>query len=246
MPVSRHALKGSAAYGAPNRAGASENVQAARVVIIDDHAILCEGLSSAFDATDDFAVVGTACDRLGALELVGREMPDLVLLDVNIPGSGIETAKQISSRFPSIKILMLSAYDDEYYIGLSLRAGASGYLLKGVEAHELIDTARMILAGGCLIPASVAAQMLGSQRCVQSLKSEAATYHVKLTEREEKILGFISQGCSNSEIAGNMEITERTVKHYVSNILQKLHVRNRVEAAIVGYDRIIARFHNDE
>lgn len=246
MPMRRQALKGSAAHKEPNQVSATATTQVARVVIIDDHVILCEGLRCAFEASDDFTVVGSASDRLGALEVVGEEIPDLVLLDVNIPGSGIETARQLSFRYPSTKILMLSAYDDEYYIGLALRAGASGYLLKGIEAGELLDAARQVLAGDCLMPVSVAERMLDSSRTPPVLLDDANTYQIEMTEREEDILRFITQGRSNSEIAKNLGLTERTVKHYVSNILQKLHVCNRVEAALIGYDRIISRFHNDD
>lgn len=245
MSMRLQAIRASGSTRAYRRTENAAKTTPARVAVVDDHDILCEGLKAVFQACNDFEVVGIAGDRVAAVELVGDTIPDLVLLDVHIPGSGVETARQISLRFPTVKILMLSANDDQYYVDSSFRAGASGYLLKGIEASELLDAARQVLAGECLLPASVAADLLRFKRRPTRDNSTTSRCDVTLTDREEEVLVCITQGLNNAEIGERVGVTEPTVKHFVSNILQKLHVRNRVEAAIVGCERLQMRVHND-
>lgn len=211
------------------------------IAIVDDHAIMCEGLRNAFEMAGVFEVVGAVGDRVSALDLIAEMLPDLVLLDVNIPGGGIETARQISVRYPAIKIVMLTAYDDEHFVSLSLRMGASGYLLKGVTAAELIGAVRQIMAGECYVSPSLAARLLASGNRPMVLRDGPLDGVVDLTNREEAILRLIAQGISNREIGEALGLSERTVRHYVANVLEKLHVRNRVEAALMAYDRVISR-----
>lgn len=245
MSTRRQALRVTGSTRTFKQTKKPTTITPARVAVVDDHDILCEGLKVVFQACNDFEVVGVAGDRVTAVQLVGDTIPDLVLLDVHIPGSGVETARQISLRFPTVKILMLSANDDQYYVESSFRAGASGYLLKGIEASELLDAARQVLAGECLLPASIAADLLRFKRHPTRDVSTANHCDVTLTDREEEILEYITHGLNNAEIGERIGVTEPTVKHFVSNILQKLHVRNRVEAAIVGCERLQMRVHND-
>ena len=215
---------------------ATANDATFRVAIVDDHPMLCAGVADSFTSVAGFDVVGMAATAEGAVELAQRVQPDLMVIDINIPGDGIQAVRRISARFPEIRLMMLTAYEDAMTVMESLRAGASGYVLKGVSANELISAARSIMCGGSYVPPSLATELIGISR--QSLVSpppcnDESEPPAILSERETQILTRLSKGLSNNEIAAEIGVAEKTVKNHITTILRKLHVRNRVEAALM-------------
>lgn len=200
------------------------------IIVADDHPMFRDGVARTLSAAPDFEVVGQASSGDEAMILVEEHMPDIVLLDVSMPGGGVETAKLISERYPVVKIVMLTASEDTDTVRIALRSGAKGYVLKGVSGPELISILRNVQAGEPFITPALATSMLLS---VESHGGREDPLEV-LTVREREILNHLAQGASNKAIARAMSIGERTVKHHMTNILQKLQVRNRVEAALVA------------
>lgn len=216
------------------------NARVTRVVIIDDHPMLCSGLAATIVSIPDFEVVGIGGTADEAIEIAERLLPDLMIVDINMPGNGLSAISSIAYRFPVVKVVVLSMLDDHYHVQKAFRAGASGYLTKGVSATDLISTVRAVLRGECSFPAGMAAGLLALSQNSDDGKvvalDEAAL--LKLTEREAQILGGVAQGQSNKEIAVSLGLAEQTVKNYLSNVLRKLHVRSRVEAAMIGARRL--------
>lgn len=214
---------------------------AIRVVVVDDHPLFREGVTRTLARSPDIEVVGEGCSAEEALSLARDLMPDIMLLDVSMPGGGVSAASTITAAYPVIRIVMLTVSEHEDDVLGSLKAGARGYILKGVTARELVSLVREIHNGSSYVTPTLAASLLADFRNPGgSAPSEKGPFH-ELTLRERQILELLATGLSNKEIAGNLELAEKTVKHYVTNILEKLQVRNRVEAALlaqrVGYDR---------
>lgn len=201
-----------------------------RIVVIDDHPLFREGVSATLSAEQDLEVVaegGTADD---ALNLATTLLPDVLLLDLNLPGGGLQAARAVTAACPVTKIVMLTFSEEEADVLSSLKAGARGYILKGVSGRELRRIVRNVHAGEVYITPTLAAGVLmemASERSHHNPLSE-------LTPRERQILEGVSSGQSNKEIGRTLDLTEKTVKHYMTNILQKLQVRNRVEAALLA------------
>lgn len=208
-----------------------------RVAIVDDHPIMRDGLVYTFDREDDFEVVGQGGSGAEAIQLAEMLLPDLILLDINMPGDGVQAARTISSSCPAVRIIMLTAHDGEQYVVDALRGGASGYVIKGVSSEELVKTARAVHGGEAYVSPALAARLLG-MRGKQAEQSRGSNKFVDLTAREEQILNCVCAGQSNKEIGESVGLTEKTVKHYMTNILQKLHARNRVEAALIARQRL--------
>lgn len=208
-----------------------------RVAIFDDHPIMRGGLLHTFEREEGFEVVGEGGSCAEAVRIAEMLLPDLILLDISMPGDGLEAARIISRNCPAIRIIMLTAHDSEQYVVEALRGGASGYLVKGVSSEELVKTARAVHEGEGYVSPGLAAKLLGTR--VRNLPSTPSAWKiVDLTAREEEILKFVCEGQSNREIGENIGLTEKTIKHYMTNILQKLHARNRVEAAVIGKERL--------
>ncbi len=204
-----------------------------RVAVVDDHPIMRDGLVHVFEREDGFEVVAEGASAAEAIQIAESVLPDLIFLDINMPGDGIEAARAISRICPAVRIVMLTAHDGEQHVIDALRSGASGYLLKGVSSEELLSTARAVHRGESYVSPGLAAKLLGT-RHKQVLPVKLDRKFVNLTVREEEILRYVSQGMSNKEVGRNVGLTEKTVKHYMTNILQKLHARNRVEAALLA------------
>jgi DNA-binding NarL/FixJ family response regulator len=178
----------------------------------------------------DFQVVGELSSGEEALAMCLSLMPDVVLLDVSMPGwNGIVTAEKIALACPATAIVMLTAADDKDKLLAALKAGARGYVLKGVSAKELADVVRSACAGEVYVSPSIAAEML-----VSLTRGKAPDPLQELTDREREILELIGNGLTNREIGEKIFLSEKTIKHYVTNILQKLQVRSRVEAALLA------------
>jgi two-component system, NarL family, nitrate/nitrite response regulator NarL len=207
------------------------------LVIIDDHPLFREGVANTLRADPNIVLVGEGTTADDAVRLAGDLLPDLILLDITIPGGGHRAAQRIAAAYPVIKIVMLTASEDEDDVLAALKAGARGYILKGVSARELIRIIRAVAAGEGYVPPSLAASLL-AEMTGSGPAGQAATNPLdELSERERQILEGVAAGRSNKEIGQQLSLTEKTVKHYMTNILQKLQVRNRVEAALLAQKR---------
>ncbi len=204
------------------------------VVVVDDHPLLREGVANTLAASPSFSVVGQGSSAEDAVRLARDHLPDIILLDISMKGGGINAARDISAAYPVIKVVMLTVSEHEEDVFASLKAGARGYILKGVTARELVRIVQTIHAGETYVAPTLAASFLLEWREGQGKTDIPTSPLDELTERERQILELLSTGCSNKEIARDLDLSEKTVKHYMTNILQKLQVRNRVEAALLA------------
>lgn len=201
-----------------------------RVLLADDHPLFREGVAHTLAADPVFAVVGQAESGEEAVDLALRLKPDLALLDINMTGmGGIAAAGRIAADLPGIRIMMLTVNDNEDTLLAALKAGAHGYVLKGVAAAELRAIARRIAGGEAYVTPALAAEMLA-----EFARPRATDAFSDLTTREAEVLELLSRGLSNREIGDQLHLAEKTVKHHMTSILQKLQVRTRTEAAIAA------------
>lgn len=197
-----------------------------RVLIADDHLVVREGLRTILEVTDEFEVVGEAADGAEAVRQVEALQPDVVLMDLRMPGvDGITAIQQIRAKWPQVEVVILTTYDDDQNIVQGLRAGARGYLLKDTDRQTLYAAIRAAARGESLLPPAVAA------RLVARLESPAPS---PLSDREQQVLALLAAGKRNQEIAERLVITERTVKAHVTSIFNKLGVNSRAEAIAVA------------
>jgi len=204
-----------------------------RIVIADDHPLFRGGVALTLDEEPDMQVVGQGGDADEAVALVERHMPDLVCLDISMPGGGIAAAQRISAQFPAVRIVMLTVSEADEDVLCALKVGARGYVLKGVGATELVSVLRGVARGASYVSPALAARVLSTMQA--PLRGGVADDPLAdLTHREEQILRLVATGLSNKEIGRELDLQEKTIKHYMTNILQKLQVRNRVEAAVLA------------
>lgn len=222
-----------------------------RVAIADDQALVRSGLTMILETQPDIAVVGEAGDGAEATALVRAHRPDLALMDIRMPGiDGLAATRTITAdpELASTRVVMLTTYDLDEYLFNALRAGAAGFLLKGVGPEELIRAVREIAAGGSLLAPSATkrliAEFVDSQSGTRPNREFAGRIE-RLTPRELEVLELMAQGLSNSEIAEALIVGDNTVKSHVSHILDKLDARDRVQAVIVAYQAGIAQ-HSSE
>jgi len=200
---------------------------ALRVVLADDHVMVRQGIRQFLEEEADIAVIAEAADGQEALNLVAEHRPDLVVLDVQMPGmTGVEATRQIRSRFPEVRILILTAYDDDPYVFALLRAGADGYILKSASAEELVRAVRSIAAGQTALSPEIA------RKVVQQVSAPVATAKQvePLTDREIEVLRLTARGMTNKEMGRHLGISARTVQGHLANIYGKLGVYSRTEA----------------
>lgn len=205
-----------------------------QVVLVDDHPLFREGVAYTLQAEPGIEVVGQGESVDEAIRLVCDLLPNVLLLDIGIPGGGINAARTITAACPATRIIMLTASTEEDDLVAALKAGAQGYILKGVSASELIKVVRSVVAGQGYVSPALAASLLSDMALGQRSSHPTASPLDELTEREHDILQHVAAGLSNKEIGQQLHLSEKTVKHYMTNILQKLHVRNRVEAALLS------------
>ncbi|MGE0312005.1 MAG: response regulator [Lautropia sp.] len=208
-----------------------------RVVVVDDHPLFRGGVVRTLQEADDFEVLGEGGSADDAVALVDRHLPDLVCLDISMPGGGIAAAAEIGRRYPAVRIVMLTVSETEEDVFAALQAGASGYVLKGIGARELMEALRSVAAGSSFVSPDLAARVLVALEPGSAGRSGSSDPFSSLTQREEQILKLVALGQSNKEVARQLDLQEKTIKHYMTNILQKLQVRNRVEAALAFRDR---------
>ncbi len=209
-----------------------------RVLLVDDQKLMREGLRVLLELEGDLEVVDEAGDGQGALDAYGRSRPDVVLMDVRMPGmDGVEATWRLREGWPDAKIIILTTFDDDEYVFEGLRAGAQGYLLKDVSGTELASAVRTVAAGGALVEPSIARRVLAEfARLIPPVCPDDGPEN-PLDEREREVLGLIAQGLSNREIAARLYLAEGTIKNRVTGILQKLDARDRTQAALRARER---------
>lgn len=203
-----------------------------RIVLADDHPIFRDGLVRSLEESGEFEVAGTAGSADEAIALTRGLGPDLVLLDLSMPGGGIAAARAIARLDPAPRIVMLTVSEEETDVTDAMAAGALGYVLKGVSSAELRRILQRVAAGEAHITPSLAAHVLSVLR---NSRDKPADPTDDLSARETEILKAVARGLSNKEVALELGIQEKTVKHYMTSIMGKLHARNRVEAALIAH-----------
>jgi len=205
---------------------------AIRVLIADDHALFRQGIRRLIDATGDIEVVGEAANGDDTIALVEDLAPDVVLLDVMMPGmSGIDAARVIKTASPRTRVVILTVHTNEEFLFDAIKAGAMGYLLKDASSEELLRAIRVVFQGEGLLAPTMAAKIFKEFARTASVQ-ELASVLAPLTQREVEILQHVTGGQANKEIAHRLGISERTVKNHLSNIMEKLHVNSRTQAAV--------------
>jgi two-component system, NarL family, nitrate/nitrite response regulator NarL len=206
-----------------------------KVVIVDDHPVVRRGIAATFSEEPDFEVAGEGASAQDAIRLSRELRPDMILLDVTMPGGGIEAAAAIAKSRPETAILMLSIREDLVTVRAALRAGAHGYISKGVAGVDLVASARRVLAGERYVSPELAARLISEGPAASDAAAfEPVTLRASLTQRERQVFELLGEGLSNQEIAERVGLSENTVKHYMTPLLHKLGVRNRTEAALLA------------
>jgi DNA-binding NarL/FixJ family response regulator len=204
-----------------------------RIVVADDHPLFRAGVAQSLGREPDMTIVGQAGSGEEAFESASECLPDVVLLDITMPGEGgIAAARRITSAWPIIRVIMLTVSEDQDTLLNALKAGARGYVLKGVSARDLANAVRTVAAGDVYISPMLAGSLLFEMAYDNELDPINS-----LTEREHDILELVAKGLTNREIGEQLNLAEKTIKHYMTNVLQKLQVRSRVEAALLAQKR---------
>ncbi len=207
-----------------------------RVVIADDHPLYREGVARSLSDDAAITVVGQGQDADSAVELTERLRPDIVLLDLSMPaGGGIGALRRIMAMEAPPRVAMLTVSEEDDDVMQALKAGAVGYVLKGVGSRELVSIVKEVARGQSYVSPALAARILNAMREGGGVRRGANPID-DLSKREEDILKLVAEGKSNKEVGRALDLQEKTVKHYMTAILQKLHVRNRVEAAVLARD----------
>ncbi len=199
-----------------------------RVLIVDDHAVVREGLRALLDSQDDIEVVGEAGTAEDAVRRVGFDEPDLVVMDVQLPdGTGVDACREIRSRWPEVKVLILTSFADDGALHAAIMAGAAGYVLKRIQSNELVDAIRAAASGKALLDPELVDSVF------RRIRGEVPGDPLleRLSSQELRVLELIEQGMTNRQIAAELHLAEKTVKNYVSNMLAKMGMSRRSEAA---------------
>jgi DNA-binding NarL/FixJ family response regulator len=211
------------------------------VVVADDHEVVRAGFAALLDTQPDFTVLGTAADGADAVSVCRSLRPDVVLMDIRMPGTdGISATQQLTAAADPPKVLILTTFDLDEYVFDALRAGASGFLLKDATAERLFDAVRVVAAGQALLAPTVTRRLISEFARLRPHAAAGAPDRpgvlTALTPRETEVLRLVAEGLSNTEIAGRLVVTEETVKTHVSRILSKLGLRDRTQAVVVAYE----------
>ena len=204
-----------------------------RLLIIDDHEMVREGLKAMLTAEADFEIVGDAANAEQALEMIERLRPDVILLDVRLPGdSGIDVCRTVTERYPETAVIILTTFTDETLVAQCIQAGARGFIVKDIERFDLKRSIRAVARGEAAIDPKAAVAVLAQLRRAPQVKQEPSLE--LLSPQQIVILRLVAQGLSSREIAAQLYLSENTVKGYVQEILHRLGVKNRTEAVMVA------------
>ncbi|HZH50956.1 MAG TPA: response regulator transcription factor [Microvirga sp.] len=212
-----------------------------RVGVVDDHPLYRDGVVFTLAAHADIKVVDQGASAADAVRIATDNDLDVLLLDMTMPGGGLSAVETIARQRPSVKSLMLTVVAEEDQVCAALKHGARGYLLKGTGGPELVQAVRLISQGESYVSPSLAAKLLMRSAPSPVPGEKRPDPFSELTPREEQILSILVEGRSNKEIGNKLDLSEKTIKHHLTNILQKLQVRNRVEAALLASDRMAQR-----
>lgn len=203
-----------------------------KVIIVDDHPLVREGLRKVLELERDIEVIDEAGDGQGAINVTRKNQPDVILMDINMPGTnGIEATRVIKREFSNIGIIALTIHEEEEYVLELVRSGVSGYVLKDIAPAKLIETIKTVAKGNSVIDPSITNKIFGEINRLSRSKRMKEEWET-LTDREMDVLKMISQGCSNKEIAKGLTISEKTVKNHITNIFRKLQVDDRTQAVL--------------
>jgi len=206
--------------------------RAVRVFLLDDHEVVRQGLTALLETQPDLIVVGEAATAAEALARVPALRPDVAVLDVRLPdGNGVQVCRQLRAELPDLACLMLTSFADDEALFTSVMAGAAGYVLKELRGGDLVQAIRTVAAGGSLLDPTATHQLLNRLR---GINNSAADPLRRLTEQERKVLELIGQGMTNRQIGSELYLAEKTVKNYVSNLLAKLGMQRRTQAAVLA------------
>ncbi len=212
-----------------------------RIVVVDDHEVVRLGLRSLLEHHAQFEVVGEASSAKEAMERVTRLRPDIVLMDIRLPGtSGIEACEEITTQFPDTRVVMLTSYAEDEMLFSAIRAGASGYVLKQIGGEDLIKAIEAVSRGEASLDSAVTQRVFQEVR--RAVKEEEASAFANLSQQERHVLLLVSEGKTNREIAKALFLGEGTVRNYVSSILSKLGVSNRAEAAAYAVEHNLREY----
>jgi two-component system response regulator DevR len=212
-----------------------------RILLVDDHEVVRLGLKSLLERHPNFEVAGEAGSAREALEQVERLLPDVVVMDIRLPGtSGIEACEEIIQRFPDTRVIMLTSYAEDEMLFSAIRAGASGYILKQIGGDDLIHALEAVGRGEALLDPAVTQRVFQEVR--RAVKEEEASAFAHLSQQEKHVLLLVSEGKTNREIAKSLFLGEGTVRNYVSSILSKLGVNNRAEAAAYAVEHNLREY----
>lgn len=204
-----------------------------RILLVDDHVLFRKGLTALLSGRPDIQIVGEARDGLEAIEAAREILPDVILMDVNMPRcDGLEATRRIKREMPHVKIVILTVSDDDQHLFEAIKSGAQGYLLKDLEPYQLYDLLESISRGEAPLSGVIAAKILKEFTRPNSPASQEPAVIDELTPRETHILQLVVEGKSNKDIANELVISENTVKIHIRNILEKLHLKNRIQAAV--------------
>ena len=204
-----------------------------RLLLVDDHVLFRKGIAALLASHKDFQVVGEAGDGLEAIEIAGETIPDIILMDINMPKcDGLEATRRIKREMPHVTIVILTVSEDDKDLFEAIKSGAQGYLLKNLEPYQLFDLLESISRGEAPLSGAIATKILKEFTRPDPGSTEALKMADELTPRETMILQFVAEGLTNKEIASTLVISENTVKIHLRNILEKLHLQNRIQAAV--------------
>jgi DNA-binding NarL/FixJ family response regulator len=212
-----------------------------RILLVDDHEVVRLGLKSLLERHSQFDVVGEASNAREAIEIVNNTHPDVVVMDIRLPGmSGIEACEEITGHFPETKVIMLTSYAEDEMLFSAIRAGASGYILKQIGGEDLVRALEAVGRGEAMLDPTVTQRVFQEVR--RAVKEEEASAFAHLSQQEKHVLILVSEGKTNREIAKALFLGEGTVRNYVSSILSKLGVNNRAEAAAYAVEHNLREY----